>query len=86
MNKKQLTWGFWLDAIERTVRTTVQAAAGVVLAYVQPVLHDGGWGAIDWTMGWQVAAGAALVTVLTALAAKPVGGNRDSASFLEPPE
>jgi hypothetical protein len=71
--------GFTRDAIERVVRTVVQAAVAAVLAVV---VGSGGWDAIDWSIVWKTAAFAGLVALLTALAAKPVGDS-DSASLLD---
>jgi hypothetical protein len=69
---------FWRDTIERTLRTAVQAAAAAVLAvWVQA----GSFDRIDWTVVWQVAVFASGASVLTALAARPVG-DPDSASVL----
>lgn len=72
---------FIRDTIERTVRTAVQASAGAVLAYLTGIVGEGGWDAIEWGAAWKVGAFAALLTVLTAAAAKQVG-NPDSASVL----
>ncbi len=80
-----MTWGFWLDTVERTVRTTVQAAAGAILLYLTGIIGEGGWDAINWSTCWKAGAAAGLLSFLTAVAAKPAGGNRDSASFIEPP-
>jgi hypothetical protein len=69
---------FWLDTVERTIRTAVQAAAAAVLAVW---IEAGSFDRIDWTVVWQVAVFAAGASVLTALAARPVGDS-DSASVL----
>lgn len=69
---------FWLDTVERTIRTAVQAAAAAVLAVW---IEAGSFDRIDWTVIWQVAVFAAGASVLTALAARPVGDS-DSASVL----
>ena len=68
---------FTRDAIERTVRTVVQAAVGAVLAVI---VGSGGWDAISWEVVWKTGAFAGLVALLTALAAKR-SGDSDSASF-----
>jgi len=72
---------FTLDTIERIVRTVVQTTAAAVLAYLTGVIGDGGWGQVEWGTVWKTGAGAGLLALLTALAAKPVG-DTDSASFL----
>ena len=70
---------FWKDAIERTVRTAVQASAAAVLALW---IQAGSFGSIDWSAMWQVAVFAAGFTVLSAVATKNAGANKDSASVL----
>ena len=70
---------FTRDAIERTVRTVVQAVVAAVLAVV---VGSGGWDAIDWSIVWKTGAFAGLVALLTALAAQR-SGSSDSASFQE---
>ena len=70
---------FTLDAVERTVRTAVQASAAAILALW---IQAGSFSNLDWNAMWQVAVFAAGFTLLTALAAKPVGDNPDSASVL----
>jgi ABC-type enterobactin transport system permease subunit len=71
---------FWIDAIERTARTAVQAAAAAVLALW---IQAGSFTELDWNALWQVSLFAAGFTVLTALAARPVG-NPGDASFIDP--
>lgn len=73
---------FTLDAAERTLRTIAQTTAAAVLAYLTGIIGEGGWGAVEWGAVWKIAAGAGLLALLTALAAKPVG-DLGSASFLE---
>jgi hypothetical protein len=68
---------FSKDAIERVVRTTIQAAVAAVLAVV---VGSGGWDAISWDIVWKTAAFAGLVALMTALAAKTTG-SPDNASF-----
>lgn len=68
---------FWKDTIERVVRTAIQAAAAAVLAVW---IEAGSFNAIDWNVVWQVAVFAAGLSVLMALAGKPVGSNPDSPS------
>lgn len=72
---------FTLDTIERTVRTIVQTSAAAILAYLTGIIGEGGWDAIEWGTVWKTGAGAGLLALLTALAAKPVG-DAGSASFL----
>lgn len=70
---------FSRDTIERTVRTAVQSAAAAILALW---IQAGSFGELDWSAMWQVALFSAGFTVLTAVAARPVG-NTDSASLLK---
>jgi hypothetical protein len=69
---------FTLDALERTARTIVQAAAAAVLALW---IQAGSFSALDWTAVWQTALFAAGFTLLTALAGKGLGTSTDDASF-----
>jgi hypothetical protein len=77
-----MQWGFWLDTVERTVRTVVQASAAAVLA---TWIEAGNWDGVQFAVVWKVAAFAAVLTLLMALAGKPIG-NTDSPSVLEPTE
>ena len=70
---------FTLDTVERTVRTILQSSAAAILALW---IQAGSFSNLDWNAMWQVAVFAAGFTLLTALAAKPVGDNPDSASVL----
>ena len=70
---------FTLDAIERTIRTAVQASAAAILALW---IEAGSFGGLDWNAMWKVGLFAAGFTVLTALATKNVGSDPDSASVL----
>lgn len=70
---------FWKDTIERVVRTAIQAAAAAVLAVW---IEAGSFGSIDWNVVWQVAVFASGLSVLMALAGKPLGSNTDSPSVL----
>ena len=70
---------FTLDTIERTARTVLQSSAAAILALW---IQAGSFSNLDWNAMWQVAVFAAGFTLLTALAAKPVGDNPDSASVL----
>jgi hypothetical protein len=74
---------FTRDAVERVVRTTVQAAAGAILLYLTGIVGDGGWDAINWSVCWKAGAAAGLLSVLTAVAGKGVA-SPDDASFLKP--
>lgn len=68
---------FSKDALERTIRTIVQASAAAVLALW---IQAGSFSELDWTAVWQVALFAAGFTLLTALAGK-TAGSPDNASF-----
>ena len=68
---------FTKDAVERIIRTTVQAAAAAVLALW---IQAGSFSELDWSACWQVALFAAGFTLLTALAGKTTG-SPDDASF-----
>lgn len=67
-----------MDTIERTVRTTVQAAAAAILALW---IQAGSFDKLDWDAMWQVAVFAAGFTLLTAIAGARSGGN--TTSFLD---
>ena len=71
---------FSRDTIERTARTVVQSSAAAILALW---IQAGSFGELDWSAMWQVAVFSAGFTVLTAVAAKPVG-DPSSASLLKP--
>lgn len=73
---------FTRDAVERVVRTVVQASIAAVLAVV---VGSGGWDAISWDVVWKTGAFAGLVALLTALASKQTG-SPDDASFTGPQE
>ncbi len=73
--------GFTRDAIERTIRTAVQASAAAVLALW---IQAGSFGELDWSAMWQVALFASGFTLLTAIAAKG-SGSPDDASFTSEP-
>lgn len=68
---------FTRDAVERVVRTVVQAALAAVLAVW---VAAGSFSDIDWNTVWQVALYAGGLALLTSLAAKGVGSS-DDASF-----
>lgn len=65
------------DAIERTVRTVVQASAAAILALW---IQAGSFDKLDWDAMWKVAVFSGGFTILTAV----VGGSKgDTTSFLE---
>ena len=68
---------FTRDAIERVIRTVVQAALAAVLAVW---VSAGSFSDIDWNTVWQVALYAGGLALLTALAASQTG-SKDDASF-----
>lgn len=62
------TWTFWKDAIERTVRTFVQAfAASLVVT-----------GLDDWQSALAIGAGAGVLAVATSLAGSQMGSSNDA--------
>lgn len=67
---------FWKDAAERMVRTAAQAAVAMLIADQTGVLDT------DWGQVGSVSGMAAIVAVLTALAAGKVG-SEDSASLMK---
>lgn len=69
--KKWATGAFWSDAIERAVRTAAQAALAVIGAGTMGLL------AVDWGTLGSVSGLAAVVSLLTSLAA---GGTGDPAT------
>lgn len=71
--------GFTKDAVERVVRTVIQAAVAAVAAVW---ISAGSFDAIDWNTVWQVAVYAGGLALLFALGAKRTGSS-DSASFNE---
>jgi Putative lactococcus lactis phage r1t holin len=75
MNKR-----FFYDLIERTLRTFVQGFLSVVTLDAFSKGFDPTW---KQTVGMGLLAG--VYAVLTAFAAKPIGGNTNSASVLNPP-
>ncbi len=70
---------FSKDAIERIIRTVIQASAAAVLGLW---IQAGSFGNLDWSVVYQVALFAAGFTLLTALAGKATASS-DSASFQE---
>ena len=74
---------FTRDAIERVVRTVVQAALAAVLAVW---VSAGSFSDIDWNTVWQVALYAGGLALLTALAAKSAGSSNDASFQDEKPE
>ncbi|HET8784136.1 MAG TPA: holin [Candidatus Limnocylindrales bacterium] len=71
---------FTRDAVERVVRTVIQAALAAVLAVW---VSAGSFSDIDWNTVWQVALYAGGLALLTALAGSKVGSSND-ASFQTP--
>lgn len=71
---------FTRDAIERVIRTVVQAALAAVLAVW---VSAGSFSDIDWNTVWQVALYAGGLALLTSLAASKTGSS-DNASFQGP--
>ena len=69
---------FWKDTAERVIRTAIQAGAAAILALW---ISAGSWDAIDWNDVWKVGVFAAGLSLLMALAGKPVG-DKDSGSIL----
>lgn len=67
---------FWKDALERAVKTFAQTLVALLGAGAVDILT------IDWQARLSVAAGAALVSVLTSIASSQVG-DKDSASLVE---
>ena len=72
-----VTPAFWLDTLERTIRTAAQAAIALLVANAATPMN------IDWAQGGITVAIAAALTVLTALAGKTVG-SPDTPSVLPP--
>jgi len=69
---------FWLDLLERVVRTAAQAAVALIPA------TTAGWLVLDWRGALLTVGSAALACVLTALVAAPVA-DKGTASFLPQP-
>lgn len=63
---------FWLDTLERAVKSAAQAPL-VVWAVGDQALNAF---ELDWQLGLGVAAGGALVSVLTSLGSIPIGARR----------
>lgn len=74
---------FTRDAVERVVRTVIQAALAAVLAVW---VSAGSFSDIDWNTVWQVALYAGGLALLTALAAGKVGSSNDASFQDEPPK
>jgi hypothetical protein len=72
-----LTAAFWLDLLERVVRTAAQAGVALIPA------TTAGWLVLDWRGALLTVGSAAVACVLTAIVAAPVNV-RGSASFLPP--
>ena len=76
-----LTWDFWDQALERAVKTAAQTALTVWVVGDQAlnVLT------MDWELGFGVAGGGALVSVLTSLASGAVAsGGKGNPSLVSP--
>lgn len=69
--RKWATGAFWADTFERAVRTAAQAALGVIGAEQLGLLD------VDWSVAGSVAGLAAVVSLLTSVAA---GGTGDVAT------
>jgi hypothetical protein len=64
-----LTWSFWKDALERSAKTAAQALLSLWL--VGDVLFN--VLAVDWGQAFGIAAGAAVISLLTSIVSAPVG-------------
>ena len=62
-----LTKQFWIDSAERAIRTFAQALVAILGAGAVNILT------IDWVQALSVAAGAALLSVLTSVASSGIG-------------
>jgi hypothetical protein len=72
------TAAFWLDVLERVVRTAAQAAIALIPATAL------GWLVLDWRGALLNVGSAALTCVLMALVAAPIA-DKGTASFLPQP-
>jgi hypothetical protein len=63
---------FWLDAIERALKTAAQVAVVTLGAEAVDVL------AVDWTAVVSMSAGGALVSLLTSIASGRIGDDTPS--------
>ena len=64
---------FWLDAVERAVRTVAQAEVALLGANGADLIHT------NWGGNLSVAAGAGVLSLLTSLIATGVGSNTSAA-------
>lgn len=69
---------FWRDAGERAIRTFAQAELALIGADSADLIH------IHWAGNLSVAAGAAVLSLLTSIVASGVGSS-SSASLITPP-
>lgn len=70
---------FAADTCERAVKTVAQTAVALLGAGAINVLE------LDWVSLCSVSAGAGLVSVLTSIASRPIGGDPESASLVPLP-
>lgn len=57
---------FWADAVERAIKTAAQSAVGVFVADTTIL-------SLDWEVAGGIVGTAALVSLLTSIASKPLG-------------
>lgn len=70
---------FAQDCAERAIKTVCQTAVALLGAGAINVLE------LDWVSLMSVSAGAGLVSVLTSIASRPIGGDPESASLVPVP-
>jgi Putative lactococcus lactis phage r1t holin len=75
------TWKFWSDALERAFKTAVQAVM-LTWGVVDGVLDIG---TVDWGTVGPVAAGGALLSILTSIISMPFG-DKGTASIVSRPD
>lgn len=73
-----LNKAFLQDAAERAIRTFCQSALGAGIVGATDIL------AVDWVGALSVGGLAAVISVLTSLAAEPRGGTLSPASVVKP--
>lgn len=73
-----LTATFWLDTLERTIRTVAQVAIGIFTVNKAPTPDD-----VDWTTTWWLLAVTAIGAVLFSVVASGIG-EPGTASVLNP--
>lgn len=74
-----LTKLFWLDCIERAVKTACQVALSALGLDTVDILR------VDWVQLASLSAGAALISVLTSVASAPRVGTLSPASAVKKP-